>query len=191
MCLLLGILLLDSSDTLPLLGQASSTTFPDSLVLETTSLHLVGENLGSGLLGLSLVNVFHEHTLVLEDVTLGLLVEDMVEVLIDFSGLSILSQQPSEDSLPSHPLDLGGETSVGGTLSLTGTSVATFSLGGKVGTSACAGVDNSGFNDNSAVLDEFLHVCSRVGVADFSLLSRVKPDFSLAGARDSGGEALL
>ena len=36
-------------------------------------LHLVGEDLGAGLLGLGLVDVLHQDTLVLEDVTLGLL----------------------------------------------------------------------------------------------------------------------
>ena len=48
------------------------------LVLDTTSLHLVGEDLGTGLLGLGLVDVLHEDTLVLEDVTLRLLVERVV-----------------------------------------------------------------------------------------------------------------
>ena len=48
------------------------------LVLDTTSLHLVGEDLGTGLLGLGLVDVLHEDTLVLEDVTLRLLVEGVV-----------------------------------------------------------------------------------------------------------------
>ena len=45
------------------------------LVLDTAGLHLVREDLGAGLLGLSLVDVLHEDTLVLEDVTLRLLVE--------------------------------------------------------------------------------------------------------------------
>ena len=48
------------------------------LVLDTASLHLVGENLSTGLLGLSLVDVLPEYTLVLEDVTLRLLVEGVV-----------------------------------------------------------------------------------------------------------------
>ena len=49
-----------------------------NLVLDTASLHLVREDLGAGLLGLSLVDVLHEDTLVLEDVTLRLLVERVV-----------------------------------------------------------------------------------------------------------------
>jgi hypothetical protein len=52
-------------------------TVPD-LVLDTAGLHLVGEDLGAGLLSLCLVDVFHKDTLVLEDVTLGLLVEGVV-----------------------------------------------------------------------------------------------------------------
>ncbi|QRW23927.1 hypothetical protein RhiXN_10251 [Rhizoctonia solani] len=39
-------------------------------------LHLVGEDLGAGLLGLGLVDKLHQDTLVLEDVTLGLLQSD-------------------------------------------------------------------------------------------------------------------
>ena len=48
------------------------------LVLGAAGLHLVGEDLGAGLLGLGLVDVLHEDTLVLEDVTLRLLVERVV-----------------------------------------------------------------------------------------------------------------
>lgn len=51
------------------------------LVLGAAGLHLVGEDLGPGLLGLCLVNVLHQDTLVLEDVTLRLLVKDVVPVL--------------------------------------------------------------------------------------------------------------
>jgi hypothetical protein len=41
-----------------------------NLVLGATSLHLVAEDLGAVLLCLGLVDVFHENTLVLEDITL-------------------------------------------------------------------------------------------------------------------------
>ena len=49
-----------------------------NLVFGTTSLHLVGNYLGAGLLGLGLVNELHQHTFVLVDVTLGLLVERVI-----------------------------------------------------------------------------------------------------------------
>ncbi len=48
------------------------------LVLDTAGLHLVGKDLGTGLLGLGLVDVLHEDTLVLEDITLGFLVKRVV-----------------------------------------------------------------------------------------------------------------
>ena len=42
---------------------------------------MVGEDLGTALLGLGLVDVLHQHALVLEDITLRLLIEDMVPVV--------------------------------------------------------------------------------------------------------------
>lgn len=48
------------------------------LVLDAASLHLVCEDLRTGLLGLRLVNILHEDTLVLEYVSLRLLVERVV-----------------------------------------------------------------------------------------------------------------
>ncbi len=48
------------------------------LVLNTSGLHLITENLGSGLFSLGFVDMFHEDALVLEDVTLGALVEFVV-----------------------------------------------------------------------------------------------------------------
>jgi hypothetical protein len=65
------LLLLDLGDTLPLLRKTGSLPLPHGLVLDTPGLHLVLEVLGSDLLGLGLVNVLHEDSLVLESVTLG------------------------------------------------------------------------------------------------------------------------
>jgi hypothetical protein len=48
------------------------------LVLDTASLHLVCENLCAGLLGFSFMDVFHEHALVLEHITLGFLVKRVI-----------------------------------------------------------------------------------------------------------------
>ena len=61
-----------------LLSNTVSTTSTGGLVLGATELLLVGEDLGTGLLCLGLVDVLHEDTLVLEDVTLGLHVEQVV-----------------------------------------------------------------------------------------------------------------
>ena len=48
------------------------------LVLNTTSLHLVAEDLGAVLFSFGLVDVLHEDTLVFEHVTFGFLVERVV-----------------------------------------------------------------------------------------------------------------
>src|SRR6266576_6172200 len=51
-------------------SRADGTLRVTYLVLDTTGLHLVSQDLCAGLLGLGLVDVLHNHTLILEDVTL-------------------------------------------------------------------------------------------------------------------------
>jgi hypothetical protein len=53
------------------------------LILNTARLHLVGKDLCTGLLRLCFMDIFHQHTLVLEDITLRLLVEGMIAVRIE------------------------------------------------------------------------------------------------------------
>ena len=52
-----------------------------------SSSYLVSQYLGPGLLSLLLVDMFHEDTLVLESVTLGLQVQLVVQVAIDLLGI--------------------------------------------------------------------------------------------------------
>jgi len=73
-----SLLELDGVETGPLLGQPGGPPLPQSLVLDTPGLHLLGQVLGSGLFSLGLVDVLHQDTLVLESVTLGLEVERVV-----------------------------------------------------------------------------------------------------------------
>lgn len=75
-------------------------------------------------------------------------------MLVNLAGISVLPQQSSEYPLPSHPLDLGRHTSLGSTLSLTGTGVPAFSLGSEEFSCAGTGVDDSGLDDDMAILDE-------------------------------------
>ena len=112
-------------------------------------------------------------------------------MLVDLAGLSVLPQQPPENSLSPHPDDLGRHTGIGGTLALTDTGVATLALGGQEFTGAGTGVDGGGLDDDATVLDELLHMGSRVGVANLRLLGGVEPDFALPDAGDARGEALL
>lgn len=182
-----------------------------NLVFDTTSLHLVGEDLGTGLLSLGLVDVLHKDTLVLEDVTLRLLVEQVVpeswisygrtsgdpsqerysQVLVDLSGLSVLPEQSPKHSLSPHPLDFGWHPGVGGTLPLTGAGVSSLTLGGKEIAGPGSRVDDGGLNDNVAILNELLHMSTGVGVGDLALLGRVEPDFALASTGDGGSDTFL
>jgi hypothetical protein len=50
--------------------------------------------------------VFNESTLVLERVTLGEVVELVVEVLVDLAGGAVLDEETTEDTETAHPEDL-------------------------------------------------------------------------------------
>ena len=53
------------------------------------------------------------------------------QVLVNLARFPVLPQQPTQNPLPPHPLDLRGHTSIGGTLPLTGAGVATLTLRSK------------------------------------------------------------
>jgi hypothetical protein len=53
-----------------------------------------------------LTYVFNESTLVLEGVTLGEMVELVVEVLVDLAGSAVLDEKTAEDTEAAHPEDL-------------------------------------------------------------------------------------
>jgi hypothetical protein len=192
-------------------------TYQTHLVLGAAGLHLVGEDLGTGLLRLRLVDVLHQDALILEHIALRLLVEGVVagnsnnqhtdptgpliggirtkrkhsQVLVDLACLTVLAEETAEDTLATHPEHLGGHTRIGGTLALTGAHVTTLALRGEQGDRARTRVHRRGLDDNAPIFDELLDVRARVGVADLSLLGRVEPDLALADARDGRGEPLL
>lgn len=112
-------------------------------------------------------------------------------MFVDLACFSVFPQQPSQNPLSPHPLHLGGETSLSGTLPLTRTSVTTLTLSSKKVAGAGTGVDNGGLYDDPTIFDEFLYVRAGVGIPDLSLLSGVEPDFALANTGDGSGESLL
>ena len=71
--------------------------------------------------GLEFVNLFEKDRLVLELVTLCEHVQGVVNVLVDFLGVSQFLQHAAKDSLATHPQDLEGKTGVGSTSALTNT----------------------------------------------------------------------
>lgn len=164
-------------DTLPLLREPVGPPLPHGLVLDSAGLLLLGEVLGSELLGLLPVDVLHQDTLVLESVTLGLEVESVVHVLVDLAGLTVLLQQPPQNPHPSEPLDLGRHTGLGGTLSLTETSVSTGTLGGGVLPGTGTRVDDGGLDNDVTILEELPDTGSGVGLANLGSLLGVEPDY--------------
>ena len=89
------LLLLDGLPVLPPLAGLLHLVTPSVRLHDRRSGHriyssvayLVSEHLGPGLLRLLLVDVLHEHPLVLEGVTLGLQVELVVQVAVDLLRL--------------------------------------------------------------------------------------------------------
>jgi hypothetical protein len=75
------------------------------------------------------VDGLNENGLVLEEITLGSKIEVMVDILGDLLGFSILLEKSSQDSLSSHPENLGRHTGISSSLSLSGTGVSTLPLG--------------------------------------------------------------
>ena len=184
------------------------------LVLLSLDVGLSSEHSGSASSCLLLVDVLHQDSLVLEHVTLCLEVKLVVHVLVDLLLLSVLGQKSSEDTLASHPQELDGHTGVGGTESLTGTSVSALSSSFGVGSCPGARVHNGGLLDDQTILDESSHLMPgkllailqhtelqaqlerkdglpRVGVGDVLVFIGVQPDLVFAALHDSGGEPLL
>ena len=96
--------------------------------LDSSGLSLFLELGLSNLLLLHLVDGFNQDGFVLVLVTLGAEIEMMVDVLGDLLGFSIFLEESSENSLSSHPEDLGRHSCVSGTLSLTETIVSSYKI---------------------------------------------------------------
>jgi hypothetical protein len=174
-----------------LLSNTSSTTLTGSLVLGTVGISLVLDGLGSELLSLSLVDVLHQDTLVLEDVTLRLEVQGVIQVLVDLTGFSVLAEKTTEDTHTAHPQDLTRHTSIGSTLALTVAHVATSTLSSGVLTNAEARVADLGLADDKTVLDELANVLARVGIGDLIGFVGVEPNLSLTTLENAGSKFLL
>ena len=78
----------------------------------------------------------------------------MIEVSVDLLVLSVLLQQPPQDSHTPHPQLLDGHTGVGGTLSLSGSGVTALSASEGVLTRASARMDGLRLFNDQTVLDQ-------------------------------------
>ena len=161
------------------------------LVSSTSSFSFFVEGLFSLSFSLSSDDVFNQVSLVLEGVTLGGLVQSVVQVLVDLASVSVLGQQSSQNSQSSHPDNLLRHTGVLGTLSLTVTGVSTSSLGFSQGSSSRSRVHSVRLLHNEAVSVQLSDGSTRVSVGDLSGFIGVEPDLSLTHANDGGSKSLL
>lgn len=174
-----------------LVGSTFKAALLDGLVAETEGLGLVSNQLGTGSLGLGLVDVLHEDALVLEDVTLHLHVESVVHVLVNFASLTVLAQHATKDAHTAQPDQLGGHAGVTGTVALTSASVASLALGLGHQAHTEARLDGLGLLEYQAVLDELAHSLARGGIANFGGLVGIHPNFALTSLHDAGSQATL
>jgi hypothetical protein len=112
-------------------------------------------------------------------------------MFVNLSGFSVLPQQPTQNSLSSHPNDTRGHSSLSGTLSLSWTGVTSLSLCSVSFTDTESRVHNSGFLDDESVSVEFADVLTRVGVSDFGAFIGIEPDLAFAAAKNLGSKLLL
>jgi len=128
--------------------------------LDLSSLLLFGELVLSDSFLLLLVDGLNKDSLVLVDVTLSMDVEEMIDILGDLLGFSILLQKSSKDSGSSLPQDLGWHSSVSGTSSLTSSVVSTLSLGLMNSLASGSGVHADLSLHDESILKQLLDVLS-------------------------------
>ncbi len=105
-------------------------------------------------LTLGLVDVLHQHSPVLELVTLGPHVQVLVQVLVDLLGSAVLLQQAAQHTHAAHPDDFAREASFASTLALTNASVTALALGLLHLVDSGTRVDGVGLADNISILDQ-------------------------------------
>lgn len=145
----------------------------------------------SQLFNLLLMNVFHQYTLVLEDIALCLHVQIVVQVSVDLLVLSVFLQEATQDTHPSDPKHFDWHTGVGGTLSLTSASVTTLATSLNVAADTGARVDSDGLADDQTIFDQLSHVLTRVGVGNLVAFIRIKPDLVPSALEHGRSQTLL
>lgn len=159
------------------------------LVAQTAGVGLLASSSVTRLLGLLLVDVLHQDTLVLEGVTLALEVQIVVQVPVDLLGLTVLLEHAAENAHAANPEDLLGHTSITGTLALTGAGVATLALGLEMLASASTRVDHVRLLADQVRRNKLADGLSRVGTGDARRLIGVDPDLALAALQHDRGQA--
>merc|ERR1719457_412266 len=127
---------------------------------------LITELLASLLLSFLLVNIFHQHTFVLEHVTFGFHVQLVVQMKVYLLLLSILAQKSSQNSHAVHPDHLLWHTSIRCTMSLAKSLMTSLPFRFQVSSCPCTTVHHLWLPDDQTIFDEFSDVLPRVGVCN-------------------------
>ena len=90
--------------------------------------------------------------------TLGLHVQVVIQVAIDFLGFPVAFQQTTEDTHAANPKELLGHTGVSSTLPLTKTRVTAFTASFSVLANTSSGVDSHRLLDDQTILDQLTDV---------------------------------
>ncbi|GMT04491.1 hypothetical protein PENTCL1PPCAC_26665, partial [Pristionchus entomophagus] len=172
-------------------GNSVLASLSGLLVLLTTGLSLVSQLLGTGILHLLLEDELHEVSLVLEGVTLGTEIENVVQMLVDLLSLSVLLEETTEDAHASHPDHLLGHTSILGSETLTSARVTNLAASLSELAGAVARVHSDGLADDETILHQTTDVLAGVGIGDLVDLIGVEPDLSLSALEYGRREAFL
>lgn len=126
--LLLGIS--GSNNTLSkTLLSTSNLTMASGSGLNTTSLKLVSNSLGTKLLCLLVVDGLNENTLVLVHITLDSKIQLAIQMEVNLLAISVLLQKTAQHTEATHPENLCWQTSLTGSSALTVSAVTSLGLG--------------------------------------------------------------
>jgi len=162
-----------------------------SLGLGTFGIHFFLEDSLTLLLGLRLVNMFDQGTLVLEGVTLAQLIQLMVKVFVNLASSTVLDKKTAENPQTSHPKNLTRHSRIRCTLSLTEASVSANSSCGVQLPSTGSRVHGHRLADDESIADQFSDRLAGVCVGDFVDFVGIEPDLALSATDDRGRQALL
>lgn len=130
-------------------------SFSGLLVLDSSSFGRIVHLLRSDVLSLLPMNVFHQHSLVLEYVSLCLLVQFVVKMTVDLLLCSVLLEQSSQDSQSSHPKDLLGHSCISSSLPLSSSSMSTLSSCFKSSSDSSSRTNGNRLSNDKTILNQF------------------------------------
>jgi len=125
------------------------------------------------------VDHLEKNALVLELVTLAKHVKSMVNVLINFLGVTHLLEKTTKNADTTHPKDLHRETCVGSTLTLSDSSVSSLPLSLVSDGNSGTGMYNNWLLNDESITMKTGDVTTGIGKRNLVNLIGVKPDLLL------------